>query len=124
MDEQDPDSEPMNKVLSRLFQLQVTAHMAHLQASTLARHLALDPLYSDLPELIDRLAETHQGLNGPIVGISMSAADSEDIRLLLDSVRMELVQARTSIKEGCLLQILDDIDELMLTTCYKLDRLR
>lgn len=116
--------EDMARLLSDLFLLQIKAHWAHLQTGSFAAHMALNGLYEGLPDLLDRFVECYQGTLPVIQGYSIKGSDSDPIRPYMDHCLGTVDSLRKSVKEGSLLQILDDISELIRSTAYKLDKLK
>lgn len=114
----------MARLLSDLFLLQVKAHWAHLQTGSFAAHMALNGLYEVLPGLLDRFVECYQGTSPVIQGYSIKGNDTDPVRVYMDYCLGSVDSLRKIVKEGSLLQILDDISELIRSTAYKLDKLK
>ena len=106
--------------LSSLFEVEVVAHIAHLQTKSYAQHMALNGLYSDIVDLRDRFIETYQGKYGIVKGYSVNVKEGQDmIKYITDKMNLA-EQTRLKVKDGWLQQIIDDIIELYTETLYKL----
>lgn len=116
----------INLLISKLFELQVNSHIAHLQTKSFSIHSALDGLYKALPEHIDALIETYQGKYGIIdnYNSSISITNNQD-PIEMVSKGMKLVEIyRSKFTDGYLEQLCDNIIELLSSTLYKLKNLK
>ena len=50
-----------------LLHASTNAHILHLQTKSYAEHVALGTFYAELPDLVDAVAESIQGLTGEII---------------------------------------------------------
>lgn len=64
----------MDKIIAQLLVARDTAHLLHLSSKRFGAHMALNELYDALVDLVDSLAEMHQGKYG-ILSIDKSAMD-------------------------------------------------
>jgi hypothetical protein len=119
-------NEPVSEMVFCLFELQVQAHISHLQTTSFSEHKALEDLYNGLPELLDRFVETYQGQNGKIVEYAKTLEIKNNCSMIpcLKEEMLNMKKYRTSFKDGSLLQIIDDIVELLSSTLYKLQFLK
>jgi hypothetical protein len=66
-----------NKVAAEFFYVLLMAaphaHMLHLQTRSVAEHLALNELYTELPERVDTLIESYQGKYGLVMDYPANA---------------------------------------------------
>ena len=109
---------------SALFEIRINTHIAHLQTTSLAEHLALGDLYSKLEELQDSFTETYQGIYGVITGYpKFTTGENIDMITYLTVKCGKFTVFRNSLKEGFLQNIVDTIIELLYTTLYKLKTL-
>jgi len=49
------------------YEVITTAHLAHLQTKSYSRHLALNEVYTTLPNMLDSLLESWQGKYGTVI---------------------------------------------------------
>jgi hypothetical protein len=114
------DDFSINTFVSSLFEIEMVAHIAHLQTKSYAQHMALNSLYEDIVELRDRFIETYQGKYGIIKGYSVNIKEGQDmVKYITDKMNLA-EQTRLKVKDGWLQQIIDDIIELYTQTLYKL----
>lgn len=110
--------------VSALFEIEVNAHIAHLQTKSYAEHKALKHLYEDIVDLKDRFVETYQGKYEIIKGYSdFKVREGLNFPAYLDTFIDSFDEYRNEIKNSSLQQIIDDINELLMTTNYKLKNL-
>lgn len=106
-----------------LFNARTAAHVAHLQTSSYAAHMALDTFYKDIVDLADRFAETAMGCYGVLtIGGASFSLEKDPVRLM-KSLKGSVAEVRKTCKDEALLNILAEIDELIASTTYKLVRL-
>jgi len=112
----------INEFVSYLFEVEVVAHIAHLQTTSFAVHSALSGLYENIVGHRDSFIESYQGKYGIITGYkSVNPNEGTDIAKYLITFRSECEQFRLTLdKDGYLQQIIDDIIELVNSTLYKL----
>lgn len=118
------------EIISILFADRTFAHMAHLKTSSYSTHMALNDFYdseeeeADVTDLADDLAEAAQGRCGKLdipVGVV-----GTNLTMPADHLEASLEKI-LKISEGCkaraLAAIVDDIEELYLSTIYKIREL-
>lgn len=115
----------MEKLLSILLHSVTQTHVFHLQTKSHAEHTALNELYDNMTGLVDRLAESYQGKYGiqsykNISGIESYQSKEQVIQYLL---KIDATIESDKPSENFLLAILDNIQELIYTTKYKLENL-
>ena len=114
-----PDASIMG-FISSLFEVEVTAHIAHLQTKSYAQHIALNGLYTGIVDLRDRFIESYQGKYGIMKGYSVNVKEGQDMVKYITEKLTLAEQTRPKLKDGWLQQITDDIIELYAGTLYKL----
>lgn len=106
-----------------LMNARTVAHIAHLQSTSYAQHVALGEFYEGLVPLIDSFAEVYQGRYGLIKFNAASFKLERDTYVLLDGVCSMLDAARTECKLPALQNIIDEMVALADSTRYKLKNL-
>lgn len=106
-----------------LMNARTVAHIAHLQTTSYAQHVALGEFYEGLVPLIDSFAEVYQGRYGLIKFNAASFKLERDPYLLLDGVVATLDAARAECKVPALQNIIDEMITLADSTRYKLKNL-
>jgi len=106
--------------VSSLLSARTDMHVAHLQASKHSIHIILQEFYEDVEDLADRFIESYQGKYGLLKGYSISFSEGLDPLKYLQNLSEEYTEHRLTYKDGYLQAIVDDILELINTTCYKL----
>lgn len=115
----------VSEFIGMLFEIEATAHIAHLQTTSYAQHVALNSLYTDIVDLRDRFAESYQGKYGIITDIQFKkTSESIDMVAYLKVKARDIETFKSTIKEGYLNQIIDDVHELLYSTIYKLKFLK
>lgn len=110
---------------SLLFEIETISHIAHLQTTSFAQHLALDELYKNIVEHRDSFIESYQGKYGIIKGYkSFTIKEGLDMIQYLKESSSNIDTYRETLTEGYLQQIVDDIQELLNTVIYKLKFLK
>lgn len=112
----------VQEFIQSLFEIEINAHIAHLQTSSYAQHKALNDLYVDIVDLRDRFIESYQGNYGIISGYNttFSVKEGTDMIPYLKNLKKDYKVYRDTLTEGYLQQIVDDIFELLNSTIYKL----
>ena len=112
-------------ILTLLFEIEIVAHVAHLQTTSYAKHMALDELYKNIVDHRDTLAEAWQGEYGIISGYGqLGFKEGVDIIVYLKECCIKIEEFKDSISETYLQQILDNITELLYKVKYKLVNLK
>lgn len=116
----------IQEFVKHLFEIEVTAHIAHLQTKSYAQHVALNTLYDDIVDLRDRFIESYQGKYGIITSYekTININEGKNIITYLREVSVKIENYRLTLTDGYLQQITDDILELIYSTKYKLENLR
>ena len=116
--------------VSKLFMSEIQVHQFHLQVSpnALAKHLGLDEYYKAIPDLIDTLVESYQGVNPIITGYSTEQlVDYKDSKQLIDYFTKLLNYIDTNrtilFKDSDYLNLIDNIKTLIKQILYKLKNL-
>jgi hypothetical protein len=97
-------------------------HILHLQSKSFSEHMALGTFYEELPELVDALVESIQGLTGEIIQypeMYYRPADSgmQELEDLMEFVK----QGREVLPQDSEVQNeVDNIANLINSTLYKL----
>ena len=111
-------------LVSRLLDSQRQTHIFHLQTKSFAEHKALQDYYDAIPDLVDNLVESAQGTLGIITGWkSFETVDyqsSEQVINYLKNISNEIKSIYNSIKYTFIQNQLDEIDQLIHSTLYKL----
>lgn len=109
---------------TKMFELQVNAHIAHLQATTYAHHIALNDLYTGLVNLIDRYIESSQSTEIVRGYGNIMITEGANMKSWLLMKKKEIEAHKKTLTEGHLQQICDDFSELISSTLYKLTFLK
>ena len=116
----------IEELVSHVFAMRNTAHLAHWASKSYSEHKALGKFYDDLIDKIDNIVEAYQGYYGLIgeVRIMMMPKDR-----IADLVRTELgwiQQNREKIakKNTMIENLIDDLMQTYSTTHYKLVNLK
>ena len=100
--------------------LRTAAHLAHLTTRSYSAHKTLQEFYDALVPLVDRYAEAHLGEHGNVTFPTVVPPKGEINEVLieyLETIRDELdEESDHKTKET----ILTEIEELVLSTLYKL----
>lgn len=103
-------------------------HIFHLQTTSYAQHMALNTLYNDIVDLVDRFIESAQGKYGIIRGYKTEIKTYNESGNSLEYIKSkvkELEKYREYFTDaGYLQQIIDDMIELFYSTIYKLETLK
>jgi len=115
------DTNTASSFFSKLFEIRDTTHLIHLNQpdKTLATHLALGDLYEGLLGLTDELIETYQGLHGTVSIVTSQAKVQSPFQYVKDSYDW-IDQNRGMFKESFLQNQIDEIQQLLAKTMYKL----
>lgn len=110
---------------AKLFEIEVTTHIAHAQTTSYAKHIALNSLYEDIVGLRDRFIESYQGKYGIITNYSkIEVKEGLDMITYIRTCISDFEKYRLTLTDGYLQQIIDDIIELLASTNYKLINLK
>lgn len=107
--------------VSSLFEIETVAHIAHLQTDSFASHMALGSLYEGISGQRDAYVEAYQGKFGIIKGYSsFKMQEGTDMVSYLKGKTTEFEGYRNTLSDGFLQQMVDNTQELISTTLYKL----
>lgn len=111
--------------VSVLFEIEVMAHIAHLQTTSLSQHISLNDLYQSMPELRDAYAEAQQGISGIIRGYNnITVKEGVNMVEYLTKKCAEIKEYRETLTEGFLQQDVDNILDKIYSVMYKLKVLK
>lgn len=99
------------------------AHMMHLQTRNYAEHMALNELYTELPELVDGLIESYQGKYGIVENYphSMPMPAMGNPLDMVSALNKYVDETRYLVCDDSEMQNdIDGIVTLLNTTTYKL----
>lgn len=109
--------------VSRSLAVRTAAHIAHLMSKSYSAHIALADFYEALVDKVDRYAELHMAEKAGVTFPSVPTPTGTPVGLLNDYlvlVRKEFAEeGLTKSKEN----VLVEIEELTLSTLYKLKNL-
>ena len=117
---------PMEELASRLVHSQTQTHIFHLQTGSYAEHKALQKYYESIDGLMDSLIESYQGENDIIRNYKSYSMDNYDSKEQVIEYFEELINLVRSLSEdfpSYLKNIVDEIEVLINSTLYKLNRL-
>lgn len=105
-----------------LFKSQVDAHITHLlqKDKTLARHNAMSIYYEGIDELMDTFIETYMGIH------EISDIEVEECCVIenpvsyFENLYKQIEAEKSNIKESFLLNQMDEIQQLVAHTLYRL----
>lgn len=111
----------VQEYVSALMEIENISHIAHLQTSSFAEHKALNELYDGIVDQFDAYVEAYQGKYGIIKGYkSFKLEEGVDMIPYLTKKASEFEAYRNTLTEGYLQQMVDNTQELINTTLYKL----
>lgn len=127
------ESEPkfeMQALIGTLVMSTSFVHLLHLCNTNYSMHMALDQYYKEMPEKVDKLAETYlsttKAANFTVCIVPKSQCPVEYLTALLEFVykyRRDKVDENKAIEAQSFGSLIDDIINLINTTLYKLKRL-
>lgn len=113
-----------SQFFGKLFQSRDITHLSHLRTKSYAVHKALDTYYNDLLDLIDTLVESYQG-NYQLINIKIeSSIATLDPVSHLTELRSYIDTNRVIFKESYLQNVIDEVQQLINQTLYKLVNLK
>lgn len=111
----------VQEYVSALMEIENVSHIAHLQTSSFAEHKALNELYDGIVDQFDAYVEAYQGKYGIIKGYkSFKLDEGVDMVSYLKDKMTEFDAYRNTLSDGYLQQMVDNTQELLSTTLYKL----
>ena len=116
-----------SELVGQCFAARTAMHIAHLQSTSYAEHVALGDFYDEVATLADSFIESYMGITGRMVSIPhvMSEHEAPPIAFLsalqewLTYNRAEAAEGHTELENA-----IDEILSLVDRTCYKLKFLR
>lgn len=103
-----------------LFNARTAAHVAHLTTTSYAAHKALNEFYDAVVDIADRYAEAAMGCDGPIRFTGTTFKLERDPVTMLKALKAFVTKDRACCNNPMLGQIMDDADELISGTLYRL----
>lgn len=111
----------VQEYVSALLEIQDISHIAHLQTSSYAEHKALNKLYDGITDQFDAYVEAYQGKYGIIKGYkSFKLDESVDMVSYLKEKMTKFEGYKATLTDGYLQQMVDNTQELLSSTLYKL----
>jgi hypothetical protein len=121
------EKDSMGILISKLLHSRTQIHTFHLQTkskSSFAEHMALGGFYDKIGDLIDGLVESYQGKHDIITGYqSLKLEDYKNVEQLISyfkALDAEIEKDRKKVKESYLQNQIDEVQELIYSTLYKL----
>lgn len=111
----------------RCFYARDEAHSAHLTTTSYAQHMALGAFYDEMPDLVDSLVESYQGIYGIVEDKPNVTMPSGGMVPILTQLRKWIMANRDSIGISDDTELQNDIDSIVTLinrTMYKLKNLR
>lgn len=105
-----------------LFEIEMDAHIAHLQTRSFAEHMALDELYKGIVDLRDSFVELYQGATQKILSNYPSPKKTEGASMVtyLNSRVIAFREYRKEVSQTEIQQKVDDIIDFLESVNYKL----
>ena len=122
----------MEELASLFFHSRTQAHVFHLRVKgpgSYATHIALNEYYDEIIGLIDGLVESYQGKNGliefkDIDGIDNNAEVSNIIKYFIKLIAaLDKLRKAENLQDTWIQNAIDNIEELLYSTKYKLENL-
>jgi hypothetical protein len=111
----------VQEYVSSLLEIQDISHIAHLQTTSFAEHKALNELYDGIADQFDAYVEAYQGKYGIIKGYkSFKLEEGLDMVDYLKEKMTAFETYKSTLTDGYLQQLVDNTQELLSTTLYKL----
>ena len=111
----------VQEYVSALLEIQDISHIAHLQTSSFAEHKALNKLYDGIADQFDAFVEAYQGKYGIIKGYkSFKLEEGVEMVSYLKEKMTSFEGYKSTLTDGYLQQMVDNTQELLSTTLYKL----
>lgn len=115
----------IEQLVAKTFASRNAAHLQHWCTKSYAEHVALGVFYDELIDVVDKLVEAYQGAYGLIGNVDIKQISPSNITTHLAKEVMWLNEYRSKCTKGlpALENLMDSIDDLYLTTIYKLKNL-
>ncbi len=115
-------------LVSQLLDSRKQAHIFHLQSNSFAEHKALQEYYESIEDLYDQLIESLQGEFGILTGYQSYPVivykNKQTLISYFQKLSNELTTISKEIEQGYILNQLDEIQQLLKTTIYKIWNLK
>lgn len=120
----DKNKELVGKIVAIMMQSRTYAHMCHLYTDSYAKHEALETFYTDIVDVIDRLAEAAQGKMGKCkIPYMDMKGDVEDPIAGIESHLKMIENVSKRVDEQYISAILDEVHGCYYRTLYRLKEL-
>jgi len=96
-------------------------HSAHFATHSYSQHKALEQFYNEMPDLVDKFAETYIGITGAYKPV-LKTESSFDAVAYIRSIAESGTDIYDSV-DSCLQSIIDEIKVLCYQTIYRLTHL-
>lgn len=115
----------IEQLVAKIFATRNAAHLQHWRTKSYAEHVALGDFYDGVIDLVDSLVEAYQGAFGLIGTVDVKAVSPTNLVKHLSEEVMWLNTNRAKFTKGlpALENLADSIDDLYLSTLYKLKNL-
>lgn len=114
----------MEDLLLHLYSHNIIVKTFHFTTTKYGHHKICDKYLDTFTELLDKYMETSQGLHGKIniksMNFSVQFPSNDNIGKYMDSFITYINKIKLEAKEGCLVNILDDIIQNSLQFKYLL----
>lgn len=113
----------VQEYVGSLLEIEIVAHVAHVQAvnNSFAEHEALRGLYEGASDHFDSFTEAYQGKYGIVRGYApIKIQEGVDMIAYLSAKSSEFEQFRGTLTDGYLQQMVDNTQELINSTLFKL----
>lgn len=115
--------------VSYIFACRNIVHMMHLNTHSFAAHKALGHYYEKVIPIIDSIAEIFQGIKGDVltgyVDFPLAKYEKMDPAVYLKEVLAYVQEERyDAFPKGAIQNELDDLENLLNSTIYKLEQLK
>jgi len=111
-------------LVSLLLDSQRQIHIFHLQTKSFAEHKALQDYYDAIGDIVDSLVESYQGKYGIITGWksfqSQDYQSTEQVINYFKTISNEIKSVYEIVKDSYIQNQLDEIEQLINSTLYKL----
>jgi len=116
------------KLISYLFHSQIQVHIFHLQTKSFAEHKALNDYYDAITDLIDGLVESYQGKYEILENYTsfkfVNYIDNAETISYFESLGKLVEKLRKAVDDSYIQNQIDNVDELVFSTIYKLKNLK
>jgi hypothetical protein len=124
-EEFEPDMDEVGNIFGRLLMSAPVVHMLHLQTDSFAKHLALNDLYHDMPDMIDAIIEEFQSQYGVVSSYGTYVTYTANPVVFVEDLAKYLDKNRGSIASCSSIQANVDTLATAINSClYKLKNLK